>query len=206
MGPDGRGLHPKPQPVPPRPAARQPRTGPAPVRLPGRRPDRDRLAGHPQGIQHTVALSSYLANAGTDLRTQDGVVYRGSRTNFLHVTDGSSNTILLGERPPSPDLIYGWWYAGTGLGGSGVLDFSLTARHRGGRPGYPQYRRCPPGPYYFAPRRFDDPCGVFHYWSPHPGGANFGFCDGSARFLRYSADAVLPALSTRAGGEAAVAE
>ena len=29
----------------------------------------------------------------------------------------------------------------------------------------------------------------------------FAFCDGSVRFLRYDADAVLPALATRAGGE-----
>ena len=34
------------------------------------------------------------------------------------------------------------------------------------------------------------------------GGANFAFADGSVRFLSYSADAVMPALSTRAGGEA----
>jgi prepilin-type processing-associated H-X9-DG protein len=53
----------------------------------------------------------------------------------------------------------------------------------------------------FRPSRFDDPCGMFHFWSPHPGGANFAFCDGSVRFLAYSANDVLPALATRAGGE-----
>jgi prepilin-type processing-associated H-X9-DG protein len=43
---------------------------------------------------------------------------------------------------------------------------------------------------------------MFHFWSPHAGGANFAFADGSVRFLRYSADHILPALATRAGGEA----
>ena len=32
-------------------------------------------------------------------------------------------------------------------------------------------------------------------------GANFAFADGSVRFLRYSANDILPALATRAGGE-----
>jgi prepilin-type processing-associated H-X9-DG protein len=45
---------------------------------------------------------------------------------------------------------------------------------------------------------------VFHFWSLHPGGANFAFCDGSVRFLPYSANDILPALATRAGGEVAV--
>jgi len=30
---------------------------------------------------------------------------------------------------------------------------------------------------------------------------SFAFCDGSVRFFRYDADAILPALATRAGGE-----
>jgi prepilin-type processing-associated H-X9-DG protein len=43
---------------------------------------------------------------------------------------------------------------------------------------------------------------MFHFWSLHPGGANFALCDGSVRFLAYSADNVMPALASRAGGEA----
>ena len=42
---------------------------------------------------------------------------------------------------------------------------------------------------------------ALHNWSLHPGGANFAFCDRSVRSLRYEADAILPALATRAGGE-----
>jgi prepilin-type processing-associated H-X9-DG protein len=44
---------------------------------------------------------------------------------------------------------------------------------------------------------------MFHFWSPHPGGANFALADGSVRFLPYAANDVLPALATRAGGEVA---
>ena len=44
--------------------------------------------------------------------------------------------------------------------------------------------------------------GADDFWSLHPGGANFAFADGSVKFLRYSAADILPALATRAGGEA----
>jgi prepilin-type processing-associated H-X9-DG protein len=48
---------------------------------------------------------------------------------------------------------------------------------------------------------FDNEWHSFHFWSLHPGGANFAFADGSVRFLAYSANTILPALATRAGGE-----
>jgi prepilin-type processing-associated H-X9-DG protein len=42
---------------------------------------------------------------------------------------------------------------------------------------------------------------MFHFWSPHAGGANFLWADGSVRFLRYDAKPLMPALATRNGGE-----
>ncbi len=62
---------------------------------------------------------------------------------------------------------------------------------------------CGPGAYPFSPGRFNDPCAMFHYWSPHPGGANFAFADGSVRLIRYSANPIMQALASRAGGEVA---
>jgi prepilin-type processing-associated H-X9-DG protein len=55
-----------------------------------------------------------------------------------------------------------------------------------------------PGPYY-TPANF---CDFYHFWSNHPGGAYFVFADASVRFIPYSAAALMPALATRAGGEA----
>jgi|GEM_PF-1371531 len=64
---------------------------------------------------------------------------------------------------------------------------------------------CPQNrPYTFSPGRADNMCDAFHYWSLHSGGANFAFADGSVRFLSYSANSLMPALSTRAGGESVV--
>jgi prepilin-type processing-associated H-X9-DG protein len=62
---------------------------------------------------------------------------------------------------------------------------------------------CPPGPYQFRPGRLEEQCDLFHFWSLHSGGSHFLFADGAVHFLSYDADTVLPALSTRAGGEVA---
>lgn len=149
-----------------------------------------------------VAFTSYLGVSGQDYKTRDGVLYQNSRTALVAVTDGTSNTLMLGERPPSADFQFGWWYAGTGQRLTGSADMILGVREPNLLPivtGSP----CGPGFYSFRPSRFDDPCGMFHFWSPHAGGANFAFCDGSVRLLRYDAAPLLPALASRAGGEVA---
>jgi prepilin-type processing-associated H-X9-DG protein len=60
---------------------------------------------------------------------------------------------------------------------------------------------CGAGPFEYGPGRLDNNCGIFHFWSLHPGGANFLFADGSTRLVPYSANPLMPALATRAGGE-----
>jgi prepilin-type N-terminal cleavage/methylation domain-containing protein/prepilin-type processing-associated H-X9-DG protein len=150
-----------------------------------------------------VAFTSYLGVSGRDSPARDGLLYHDSRHRITDATDGTSNTLLLGERPPSADYQFGWWYAGSGQLGTGSADLILGVREPNLLPittGSP----CGPGAYPFSPSRFTDPCGMFHFWSPHPGGAHFAFADGSVRFLRYSADPLMPALATRAGGEAEV--
>jgi prepilin-type N-terminal cleavage/methylation domain-containing protein/prepilin-type processing-associated H-X9-DG protein len=163
-------------------------------------PDDIRYFTRPGGVAHPVAvrvgLTSYVGVSGTDLRGRDGTLYADSRTRLTDVLDGTSHTLLVGERPPSDDLAYGWWYAGPGQELTGSADVVLGAAERNVvRPD------CPPGPFAFGPGRFKGPCDLFHFWSPHPGGANFLAADGSVRFLSYTAAATLPALATRAGGE-----
>lgn len=155
----------------------------------------------PQNTHYDLraAFTSFVGNLGRDYESKDGVLFLESKVKCADVTDGTSNTLLAGERPPSNDFWYGWWYAGTGQLTTGSLDMLLGARERNAGVGFAGY--CPPGPHHFAAGTFFEYCDVFHYWSLHGGGANFLLADGSARFLAYSADSVLPAMATRAGGE-----
>lgn len=152
---------------------------------------------------YTVALLSYQGVSGTQTSRKDGLLYQDSRHRLLDATDGTSQTLLLGERPPSHDYRFGWWYAGAGQLLSGSADLILGVREPNLLPvvsGSP----CGPGSYPFmSARGVSDPCGTFHFWSLHAGGAHFAFADGSVRFLSYSANEVMPALATRAGGEIA---
>jgi prepilin-type N-terminal cleavage/methylation domain-containing protein/prepilin-type processing-associated H-X9-DG protein len=156
-----------------------------------------RTLGAPQPENLVAAYSHYLGVSGA--RFDDGLLYDNSRIRMADISDGASYTLLVGERPPSADQRFGWWYAGVGQLFSGSLDTHLSVRQ------YNQSFRaptCPNGPYRFESGSRENLCDMFHFWSRHGGGAHFLFADGSTRFLDYSADSVLPALATRAGCEA----
>jgi prepilin-type processing-associated H-X9-DG protein len=176
-----------------------------PIKLFGCPSDERISAPQPTLRGRMAALTSYLGVLGTDYRVTDGVLYRDSRTRITDIHDGASNTLLIGERPPSPDNFYGWWYAGFGQNGTGSLDMLLGARERNFGGG--TISGCPPGPYAFGPGRLNNLADVFHFWSLHPGGAHFLFADGSVHFLNYGLDpAIVPAMATRSGGEVAYPE
>jgi hypothetical protein len=152
-----------------------------------------------QLLEVQVGLTSYLGVSGTNLDSRDGIFYAGSSTRFKDITDGATNTIMVGERPPSADLQYGWWYAGQGQKLTGSADMVLGAREINVI--LPEV--CPTGPYDYGPGNMTDQCAIFHFWSMHRGGANFLCADGAVHFLAYGSGAVLPALATRGGGEVA---
>ncbi|VTR93237.1 Uncharacterized protein OS=Planctomyces limnophilus (strain ATCC 43296 / DSM 3776 / IFAM 1008 / 290) GN=Plim_3197 PE=4 SV=1: N_methyl_2: SBP_bac_10 [Gemmata massiliana] len=166
------------------------------------------LTGSGDGVAH--ALTDYVAVYGyswkDELATHIGMMFvpeaptSPPRRTFGAVTDGLSNTVMVGEKPPIADLGWGWWTAGRRdvLWGTASQDnVRIATTDQNGAP-------CVPAPHYFkAPLAggVSNPCNANHFYSLHDGGANWVFGDGSVRFLSYSAAGVLPALSSMAGGE-----
>jgi prepilin-type processing-associated H-X9-DG protein len=158
---------------------------------------------------YTAAYGSYMGVSGgirreMELTPPDGAMRWVTGVRIAEVTDGCSNTLLLGERPPAGRLLSGNWYTiavpddpavQTDLDYAGPGISSLPVSWPPSPAG-----RCR-GVIQFGPGRVQNPCDSRHFWSLHPGGANFALCDGSVRFLRYEVAPLLPALATRAGGE-----
>lgn len=144
------------------------------------------------------ALSNYLGVAGTAADEGDGLLHPGRACKLAEVTDGTSHTLMIGERPSGPSGYHSNWYAGWGFMRyvyATVLPVDVRFANT------PVVHTTCPRVAVFQAGRPDDPCHDYHFWSYHDGGANFAFADGSVRFVTYTAVEQLPALATIAGGE-----
>jgi prepilin-type N-terminal cleavage/methylation domain-containing protein/prepilin-type processing-associated H-X9-DG protein len=176
----------------------------------------------PNGTPLVMGITHYLAVNGNDYKKQDGIFTSNFPLKMADITDGTSHTLMVGERGQSVTTpAFGYGFGGCGQsdytlpGGDeqrGSADTALGVRELNSQQnGDPEMDQCPSGPYHFNPPGFikdtngvaQRQCDEFHFWSLHWGGANFLMADGSVHFIGYHADAVLPALATYAGREIA---
>ncbi len=158
----------------------------------------------------------------------DGVFGTGIAYKISDITDGTSNTISIGETsrflqdttvnsPFNFGNTSGYW------GGPGIAGWANDVRITGGAYTVPKINSPPNttsassaigncgGP--FAVPQYGNPIGwsaapacqnlgQFGFRSQHPGGANFAFCDGSVRFLKSTTNTtILQSLGSRNLGE-----
>jgi prepilin-type N-terminal cleavage/methylation domain-containing protein/prepilin-type processing-associated H-X9-DG protein len=153
------------------------------------------------------AVDSPNNNGAGPAGVHAGIFYRNSRTSLAEVTDGTSQTIAVGER--SHNLSYVTWVARSIDGWLGK-----TSPIEGGTDQFnPSPEECwtqvmGPAGLEDGPRTINNPqAHVEDYWSRHPGGANFLFADGSVHFLKSSINPIpWRALATRAYGEVVSAD
>lgn len=155
-----------------------------------------------KGIAYTGYIGDYAAcrqvketllTAGLVPVVGDGIISKDLKRRAKDVRDGLSNTILFGERVGGPDhFING--AVNTSIALSDGLCWAARANYTQ-LEGYQADGVAAPGPRAMNANNSE-------FYGFHPGGANFGFGDGSVRFIReaISIDA-FAALLTADGGE-----
>ena len=178
----------------------------------------DYLCVDPAQIAYKKNNSGYASNGCTPPpSTGNGTApFRGifgdcsnaASIKIAAITDGTSNTMMIGEN--SPNLNSGLaWVSGNDIYATTILPMNWMTSLRNGQTDPATGEVCSPAawnPPASTPTAqvhcFNNQWYYQGFKSFHPGGCNFGFCDGSVKFLKQTINVrTYMGLSTRAGGE-----
>ena len=148
------------------------------------------LGNHSSGLIWYLGVTGSYGGGDSQYTAANSGIFQPNTAgiSISAITDGTSNTLMVGERPPAADLSFGWW------------SYSDYDNLLGTQNYVNLYPNCP-SPGVFGPGKVTNNCDSNHFWSLHPGGGNWLFGDGSVHFLPYSASALTFPLATRSGGE-----
>ncbi len=172
-----------------------------PRAVPGADVDNGRAPGHYAACMGTQDYNVYWSYTGAPAPQLDGaIVYSDSdpsKTGFHSITDGTSNTFLIGETAYNlPD----YKFSSGSSAGQSRYSFTYWAVP------YPGSTACTTA-YTFNPHDIPDDSVFDANWvksfrSEHPGGVQFVYVDGSVHFVPDTTSAaVLDAAASRDGGE-----
>lgn len=145
-----------------------------------------------------LGYASVTMNAGQ----ASGVFYRNSRVRFRDITDGTSNTICVGERRHKHQFVAGvpeveaWttWYAAIPgvTRNAGMMMMPMMEEGPGslilGHVGQPAMTMMGGGMMMQMHRTPNTTNHIVHFSSQHEGGVQFLLCDGSVHFLSENVD------------------
>ncbi len=116
-----------------------------------------------------------------------GVCWWRSNFSLADIEDGTTNTLIFGEKSMDP-VLYDSWYGGGDA--CDMYEGQDLENNRYAGPAHPLHID--------TPGRTD----TYAFGGPHPGGCNFALCDGSTRSISYDIDIdTYHRLALRADGE-----
>jgi len=154
--------------------------------------------GNFQVVPPDPLSNTYWGQTGDGLNAGNGIFFRGATagrpcaTTLASITDGLSNTFMIGEAVPRW-CTHTWWFHFNGVTATCAIPLNVRAQCQNTGNRVVDLNAC-----------WTDWGNNYSFMSRHPGGANFALGDGAVRFVSDNIDITLyRQLATKGGGETA---